>query len=320
MENSYTCDMCGKAVKYTETKKLLNKRYCEACISTARSERQNKLRKEKVANENKKKTTTSKTEREARSLQRRQKEAQKFSLDSALEELNELGAQALDLKHNPIRLKRNEYVYFLAGEKDGNAFSISLALTNQRLFSTSAISKKQKNTISLPFSITNKEIFKMAEQKVFLSFDPNSSLSKLQIQQGLNAMSLSRVIAIDIPEHNIDYTVWAVDIHLNQGKNVSYFFKNSKGVHSFYALLSEMVDRINDPIDNTVFSPKRERIPDDVKIAVWRRDNGCCVRCGGRENLEYDHIIPISKGGSNTLRNIELLCEKCNRTKSDKII
>ncbi|MBF0103144.1 MAG: HNH endonuclease, partial [Desulfobacterales bacterium] len=43
-------------------------------------------------------------------------------------------------------------------------------------------------------------------------------------------------------------------------------------------------------------------------------------RCGSRENLEYDHIIPVSKGGSNTARNIELLCEKCNREKSDKIM
>ncbi len=63
----------------------------------------------------------------------------------------------------------------------------------------------------------------------------------------------------------------------------------------------------------------RPRISEEVRIAVWRRDEGKCVRCGSRENLEYDHIIPISQGGSNTVRNIELLCEKCNRTKSNNI-
>ena len=63
----------------------------------------------------------------------------------------------------------------------------------------------------------------------------------------------------------------------------------------------------------------RAGIPEKVRIAVWRRDNGCCVKCGSREKLEYDHIIPISRGGSNTVRNIELLCEKCNRSKSDNI-
>jgi hypothetical protein len=66
-------------------------------------------------------------------------------------------------------------------------------------------------------------------------------------------------------------------------------------------------------------SYKRERISEEVRIAVWRRDDGKCARCGSRENLEYDHIVPVSKGGGNTARNIELLCESCNRKKSNKI-
>jgi len=64
---------------------------------------------------------------------------------------------------------------------------------------------------------------------------------------------------------------------------------------------------------------ERPRIPENVRIEVWRRDEGKCVRCGSREKLEYDHIVPISRGGSNTARNIELLCESCNRAKSNNI-
>jgi len=60
-------------------------------------------------------------------------------------------------------------------------------------------------------------------------------------------------------------------------------------------------------------------IPPAVKLSVWRRDQGKCVQCESKEKLEYDHIIPISKGGSNTERNVQLLCEKCNREKSAKI-
>jgi len=63
----------------------------------------------------------------------------------------------------------------------------------------------------------------------------------------------------------------------------------------------------------------RDAIPSAVRREVWRRDGGTCVKCGSRENLEYDHIIPISKGGSNTARNIELLCENCNRSKGASI-
>ena len=61
------------------------------------------------------------------------------------------------------------------------------------------------------------------------------------------------------------------------------------------------------------------RIPQEVKDSVWRRDEGKCVECGTNKNLEFDHIIPHSKGGANTYRNVQLLCEKCNREKSDKI-
>lgn len=66
-------------------------------------------------------------------------------------------------------------------------------------------------------------------------------------------------------------------------------------------------------------SSSRKRITSEVRREVWRRDGGKCAKCGSRENLEYDHIIPITKGGSNTVRNIELLCEVCNRAKSDLI-
>ena len=70
----------------------------------------------------------------------------------------------------------------------------------------------------------------------------------------------------------------------------------------------------------TLTSNRREAIPDNVKMQVWKRDSGRCVKCGSQEKLEYDHIIPVSKGGSNTARNIQLLCEKCNRLKGGSII
>jgi hypothetical protein len=65
--------------------------------------------------------------------------------------------------------------------------------------------------------------------------------------------------------------------------------------------------------------PCREHIPERVRNEVWRRDGGKCVECGSMLRIEFDHIIPISKGGSNTARNLRILCEECNRRKSDRI-
>lgn len=64
---------------------------------------------------------------------------------------------------------------------------------------------------------------------------------------------------------------------------------------------------------------RREPIPQDVQDKVWNRDGGRCVKCESNERLEFDHIIPFSKGGTNTYRNVQILCEKCNRSKSNNI-
>lgn len=41
---------------------------------------------------------------------------------------------------------------------------------------------------------------------------------------------------------------------------------------------------------------KRVPIPDEVKLFVWQRDQGRCVKCGEAANLEFDHVIPPHDG------------------------
>lgn len=63
----------------------------------------------------------------------------------------------------------------------------------------------------------------------------------------------------------------------------------------------------------------RDAIPDDVKILVWERDGGKCRKCGSNIELQYDHVIPYSLGGANTVDNLQILCGKCNRLKSASV-
>ena len=57
---------------------------------------------------------------------------------------------------------------------------------------------------------------------------------------------------------------------------------------------------------------------------ILKRDDFKCQKCGisakDGAKLHVDHIIPVSKGGKTTMDNLQTLCWKCNRSKSDKLI
>jgi len=67
----------------------------------------------------------------------------------------------------------------------------------------------------------------------------------------------------------------------------------------------------------------RIHIPRDAKKAVFERNNYQCQSCHkidiSAKSLQVDHIIPLDKGGTNDLSNLQTLCAKCNREKSAKL-
>jgi hypothetical protein len=63
-------------------------------------------------------------------------------------------------------------------------------------------------------------------------------------------------------------------------------------------------------------------IPRQVMLQVVRRDNHVCQACHKYvpdDEIEFDHIIPFSKGGPTSVANLRLLCRACNRTKSNAV-
>lgn len=70
-------------------------------------------------------------------------------------------------------------------------------------------------------------------------------------------------------------------------------------------------------------TPLRERvgrqpIPGRLRHKVFQRDGYRCVECGATNKettLEVDHKIPVSKGGTNDINNLQTLCKACNRAK-----
>ena len=98
----------------------------------------------------------------------------------------------------------------------------------------------------------------------------------------------------------------------------------------YFGSLGRLAQRIQDQqagkiSDSQVYerhAPKRKRrtVPLNVRYSVLKRDGGKCVLCGASPptNLEVDHIIPVSKGGDDSLSNLRTLCANCNKGKSDK--
>jgi len=56
-------------------------------------------------------------------------------------------------------------------------------------------------------------------------------------------------------------------------------------------------------------------IPKSVRHAVLIRDKFRCVKCGNKRSIQFDHIVAIRNGGSNSESNIQLLCLRCNMRK-----
>lgn len=80
---------------------------------------------------------------------------------------------------------------------------------------------------------------------------------------------------------------------------------------------------VAEPLTETKKVRKHSRtIPRDVMIKVIRRDGQVCQKCGELvpdDEVEFDHIIPYSKGGTSTEENLRVVHKECNRKKSNSL-
>lgn len=80
---------------------------------------------------------------------------------------------------------------------------------------------------------------------------------------------------------------------------------------------------LNKSIWDAICRVERGKVTNKMRFFIYNRDGYRCRRCGKRgdfNNLEIDHILPISKGGKSIVGNLQTLCESCNKLKGTKVI
>jgi|JI10StandDraft_1071094.scaffolds.fasta_scaffold113443_1 hypothetical protein len=113
-------------------------------------------------------------------------------------------------------------------------------------------------------------------------------------------------------------------------------FQNRRSLKVFNEMLAGQVaatDTLDESNEITQYFARprvlrRVTIPTWAKRAVFFRDRGMCTTCGtdlsGVLNISnkrnYDHMVPLAKGGLNDVTNLQLLCESCNSSKSHRVV
>ena len=118
---------------------------------------------------------------------------------------------------------------------------------------------------------------------------------------------------------------------LNVAYKFSYTSGGGKTKRTFAIPMTEvnivkLIRTLENKISASSFTKEqRNLMTKKLRDYIKSRDNYTCKRCGNSTYkepnllLEIDHIIPISKGGRTVSENLQTLCWKCNREKSDKI-
>lgn len=89
----------------------------------------------------------------------------------------------------------------------------------------------------------------------------------------------------------------------------------------------ELIKKLESKLTASAFAKEqRTLMTKRLRESVKKRDNYTCCSCGNSIHaepnllLEIDHIIPIARGGCTVEENLQTLCWKCNRAKSDKVL
>ena len=210
-------------------------------------------------------------------------------------------------------------------------YKVADIIDGEIVFSLAA--KKERPTIIPKFKMSEADGVQSTLFELYPPADPNTTIFRYpwclpNLKRYLTKSSYSGVNPAFIPENKRTHLIYFRDRLFmtsrvaETSERAEVILRVKKAVYDEEAELSTLraaVANMEAAIEFQSSRPKRNPIPEDVKLLVWARDGGHCVRCGSGQELHFDHIIPVAKGGGNIEANIQILCQTCNLKKSDRI-
>ena len=136
-----------------------------------------------------------------------------------------------------------------------------------------------------------------------------------------------RILRINTAGTPIEWLGWQDAVCLHSRELVSWTYgEEVMAVHGGCSRLTgeQTVVQLNSVIacKGKVFFNGRKQ-PPLTNRALFRRDQGTCLYCGGRfqdVQLSRDHVVPLSRGGHDVWKNVVTSCKRCNARKGSSLL
>lgn len=154
------------------------------------------------------------------------------------------------------------------------------------------------------------------EASITASFNPPTFILKYYAEEFMEH------IGVEISPISVPYPIYAFE-YVSAGGNSSQRTTVQLNIETIDAVIETLSQKIR-----FIKSAAGQRALMTARLrgSIKARDNHTCRYCSvsivaePHLLLEVDHVIPVSKGGLSTPDNLQTLCWRCNRTKSNKVL
>ena len=139
----------------------------------------------------------------------------------------------------------------------------------------------------------------------------------IKLYFNINHLSFEKIGKEEYIKNN-SYTIYDI----NNEASIGVFTNNIKLLNNKPIIENYILEFLNKFRNNKIKKQIRTPLTKSIRLEVLKRDNYKCLLCGSTKNdttLEIDHILPVSRGGKDTMDNLRVLCKSCNRSKSNRI-